>query len=210
MQDYWSWLNEMTLQDLIKSTEKAEDHERTLAKTPAASRSDKANEVSDISVSLEYIPGNRQKSELEGMPGEYAQLLVSGKVSGAPQRDGSRAIYEPQILFRDVFFFDNPDLFVAKQIKVKTRQRLETKWIEMPHSGTHDVKVKCDCQDFIRMWHNHNFISGSLHGNRLEMPSPSPERRPRNPLGSPGICKHLFALMRFLQGNNPGKRSLLS
>ena len=66
------------------------------------------------------------------------------------------------------------------------------------------VQVRCTCMDFIHRWAYFNKKHKALYGGpfpkyKRKTPPPSKGGYPRvNPLGLPGICKHLYKLIDSL------------
>lgn len=58
----------------------------------------------------------------------------------------------------------------------------------------HDVKVGCNCMDFIHRFAMWNYNDGSLYGEKPDLYIKTTNRPPVNPLKVPGVCKHIVKL----------------
>lgn len=107
-----------------------------------------------------------------------SQLLVQATC------DGETDQYSPSILFEGVQFTDPSD---------PNAIRLGDLHIQ-PISEDLNVKVLCTCPDFrwTFAWYNAN--DNALIGNPPPPYNSTGQRPPRNPSGTPGLCKHLIRL----------------
>ena len=63
-----------------------------------------------------------------------------------------------------------------------------------------DIKVRCNCQDFLKRFSKFNDRDGSLVGVPDNyIPKPGSNRPPANPNEVPGLCKHLIKVIRELK-----------
>ena len=64
----------------------------------------------------------------------------------------------------------------------------------------HPVSVNCDCQEFRFSWAEYNKKQKALIGGKVKPYTRKTTTRPdRNPLHTPGVCKHIFALLKALE-----------
>jgi hypothetical protein len=109
-----------------------------------------------------------------------------------------RATHQIFIAFHEIEVLDTPK---AGYIEIEFRN--EKYWMEKPDMYKTPIRVRCSCSDFFFSFGLWNFQEGALFGGR-----PRPYRRktktfpPRNPKHIPGVCKHLFNALLWLQTNN--------
>ena len=114
--------------------------------------------------------------------------------ANATTKDGD---YTVKMLFEGVEFF-------AQQQPGAVSVNDANELFFMPISkNMAQVKVTCECLDFYWRFAFYNFNNKALLGQKPKPYTkvPGSNRGPVNPTRTPGICKHLYALVEYLQQN---------
>ncbi len=69
----------------------------------------------------------------------------------------------------------------------------------MPIQDKGECKFRCSCLDYRWTFAHYNNMSKNLHGNPFPPYQATTDRGPRNPLHTPGLCKHLLKLIEVLK-----------
>lgn len=77
----------------------------------------------------------------------------------------------------------------------------DTYWFSIPTFESR-VSMSCMCQDFTFTWEKELFDVGSLIGRWRPYQRKTQTYPPRNPKHVPGVCKHIWTLMRQLSAND--------
>ena len=137
-------------------------------------RKERSNEIRVQS--LTYIPYVKNN-----------KLLCVGKMIG---KTGN---YNTKISFSDVVF--DGDVIIT----TSTNEEQKLQPISLSHS---DVEIKCNCLDFFQRLSSYNKNVNALYGNETpnRFGATTPENKKKgNPNNSPGICKHVYALLDHLK-----------
>lgn len=146
------------------------------SKLPSKRREHAVDEVNPTNV--EIIPQN-------------GKLLIRSQVRGS-----KNDIYDSHILFSDVTY--NPAEGEKRVQFVSNGDTYEISPIKLQST---DCQVRCSCLDFRWRLAMTDFSDGSLHGSKppLYRAKTGSKRPPANPAKTPGVCKHLMALVKELQ-----------
>lgn len=72
----------------------------------------------------------------------------------------------------------------------------------------HTCQVRCQCPDFYFMWEYYNKQNKSLIGRHIPYTRKTTTYPERNPTHSPGLCKHLIQMIKYLMDNNIIKKNI--
>lgn len=94
-----------------------------------------------------------------------------------------------------------------KEGYLKIEDKTGTYYFSKPSLGNTQIRCRCTCHDFYFTWGIWDFNNGALFGNK---PRPYKRKTPPPPKGYPyrnekkipGLCKHLFNAMKFLQSSS--------
>ena len=122
-------------------------------------------------------------------------LLISLRAWGVTQS----ALHAVTLLFHDVDIqTTNPNDRNYFQIQYNGQMY----WIHKLDRRRNPLTARCSCKDFIFTWAWYNYYNAHcLYG-----PPPKPykkktNRKPRNPHGMPGICKHVYNAWAYLRNS---------
>lgn len=160
----------------------------------------------------ELSVGDLERDTIRGFPGttkrQFATQPVrivemrltpyepSGKLLAEATANNEGRLYNPQILFAEVVY-EQED---TPQNITFTGSDNEPHHIQQIQFANNNAQVRCNCLDFHYRFAQYDARNDALYGN----PPPPYQRRtdtrpPANPLGVPGICKHVLVLIDELQ-----------
>lgn len=105
-------------------------------------------------------------------------------VKALAQNEGRE--YFPTIIFKNVLYNSNDD---PVRIIASDGQVYQFKKLSIEHT---DTLVRCQCGDFNWRFNFFNHIDKSLYGRKRKKYESKGIGPPANPLGLPGVCKHLI------------------
>lgn len=100
--------------------------------------------------------------------------------------------YQPVIVFNTVVL-EPENTSTNTTVPASTGEDININTYSLASS---DVKVRCDCLDFYWRFTNFNFKQKALQGNPNPPYVKKTNRPPVNPLSKPGICKHIYELLK--------------
>lgn len=127
-------------------------------------------------------------------------LVVQGRFTALTDRKHMK-FYEPTIIFLGIEYTNKKDGQHPKSVEVTPGAVL---FYNQPSLTRSDCMVVCQCMDYKFTWGYYNRQEGSdimkYDYSYTRKTPPPPEGYPyRNPTESPGLCKHLIRLGKYLK-----------
>jgi len=101
--------------------------------------------------------------------------------------------YRSSILFKGVNYHEQDGINLINVMRDGRNYFLERLTLET------EVNIRCNCPDFKWRFVHYDHLDRSLYG-RNRAPYQNQGGPPANPMEMPGMCKHLMALTRDLEG----------
>lgn len=161
-------------------------------------RIDEASLVQLYNSAVEAFPETKKRqhatdtivvTDLDWMPFKGMKTLF---VKGLAQNEGRQ--YNTIVLFKKVKYYDEPQREAAELV---ANDGL-TYYFDRLSDTSQDVLVRCNCNDFKYRFNYQDHIGKSLYGTKVKAYKSEGLRGPANPLGLPGMCKHLMKTMTVL------------
>ena len=115
-------------------------------------------------------------------------------VKGTAKNEGNGKEYKPIILFKNVRYKESNDSRLWAEIVASDGR----KYFFEKLSDRNDVVLRCNCMDFHWRWNHTDYIDKSLYGSVRKKYEAKERPGSSNPLGLPGMCKHLIKLAKSL------------
>lgn len=115
-------------------------------------------------------------------------------VKGFVKNEGNGKEYNPIILFKDVRFKNSNDRRQWTEIVASDGR----KYFFEKLNNQNDVVLRCNCMDFRWRWNFTDHLDKSLYGSVRKKYEAKERPGTSNPLGLPGMCKHLIKLAKSL------------
>jgi hypothetical protein len=110
--------------------------------------------------------------------------------------------YHITMAFYDVDFNTSKSTQFPVQLKLPGTGNVV--YMEKLKIRTHNVAVRCDCYDYWMTYSYYNEKEKALYGPSFPKYTkvPGSKRGPRNPVKSPGACKHIWQFVTYLKSIN--------